>query len=215
MVTWADLIKSKNNELRPIYQKLSQARKQGIKVYPEDKLIFRALDETKFSDVKVVILGQDPYHQAGQANGLAFDVPVGTKTPPSLKNILKEVRSDLGLSENLDISLEKWAQSGVLLLNSVLTVESDKPGSHSGWGWKSITDYFIETLSKQKDSLVFMLWGEHAKTKMHLIDNSKHLVLLASHPSPLSSYRGFFGCKHFSKANDWLISKKQSPVDWY
>jgi len=192
---------------------------QEGKVYPAPKNIFRAFDLCPFEKVKVVILGQDPYHGEHQANGLAFAVDEKTLVPPSLQNIYKEITSDFGKSlVHTDGDLSRWARQGVLLLNATLTVRAHQAGSHQNHGWEQFTDAVIRALSEGREHLVFMLWGNYAKTKgksesVH-IERSKHLVLEASHPSPFSATSGFFGCKHFSKANDYLTSNGETPIDW-
>ena len=192
---------------------LHQEEEGGKTIYPPKDLIFRAFELTPLDKVKVVILGQDPYHGPGQAMGLSFSVPEGIRTPPSLKNIFKEVNSDLDVLMSGSSNLEPWARQGVLLLNSILTVEAGKAASHSKIGWEQFTDEVIRTISSQREDVVFMLWGNFARSKAELIDNSKHLILEAAHPSPLA--RGaFFGCKHFSKANTWLESHGKSPIEW-
>lgn len=189
--------------------------KQGMApVFPPGNKIFAALNQTPFNKVKIVILGQDPYHGAGQANGLCFSVNKGVVLPPSLKNIFKEMQQDLGLSIPSHGDLSSWADHGVLLLNSVLTVRANQPASHQNKGWENFTDTIIKTLSQQKTNLVFMLWGAFAKSKKGLIEPHLHLVLEASHPSPFSAHSGFFGCRHFSKANQYLRDANIDPVDW-
>jgi uracil-DNA glycosylase len=183
-------------------------------VYPSGNLIFAAFDHTPFDRVKVVILGQDPYHGPGQAHGLCFSVPAGTRIPPSLANIFKEIRSDLGLPEPTTGDLTPWARQGVLLLNTTLTVRAHSPASHQGKGWERFTDAVIRKLSAERAQLVFLLWGNPAQQKRNLIDTSRHLVLQAPHPSPLSAYRGFFGCHHFSATNHYLTSKGITPIQW-
>ncbi len=184
------------------------------KIYPPPKNIFRAFELCPFEKTKVVILGQDPYHGPGQANGLCFAVGEGINPPPSLQNIYKEIESDLGLKMPRTGDLEKWAEQGVLLLNATLTVEASKAGSHQNKGWEKFTDKVISLLSDQKENLVFILWGRYAQEKGKVIDENKHLVLKAAHPSPFSAHSGFFGCKHFSKANDYLIATGQDPINW-
>ncbi len=184
------------------------------KVYPPASQIFAAFDLCPFSAVKVVILGQDPYHGDGQANGLAFSVNEGIAVPPSLVNIYKEINSDLGIVVPQSGNLTRWAKQGVLLLNNSLTVRAHEPASHSSIGWEAVTDAAISALSANSSGIVFMLWGSHARRKSALIDRSKHLVLEAPHPSPLSAHRGFFGCKHFSKANAYLIAQGKEPIVW-
>ena len=184
-------------------------------VYPNPKHIFRAFDLCPFEKVKVVILGQDPYHSERQANGLAFAVDEGTRVPPSLQNIFKEIESDLDKPlVHTDGDLTRWAEQGVLLLNATLTVRAHTAGSHQAKGWEQFTDAVIQELSQVRANLVFMLWGNYAKAKGAHIDRIRHLVLEASHPSPFSAASGFFGCKHFSKANEYLISHNESPIDW-
>jgi len=192
-----------------------QTRKQaGAVIYPPGPLIFNALDSTPFEQVRVVILGQDPYHGPGQAHGLCFSVREGVETPPSLVNIYKEIEQDLGLTKPASGNLEHWAKQGVLLLNAVLTVERGQAGSHQGKGWERFTDKVVNLLSAERDGLVFMLWGSYAIKKGAGIDRKRHLVLTAPHPSPLSAYRGFFGCKHFSKANCYLQEHGQPAIEW-
>ncbi len=183
-------------------------------VYPPAPLIFNAFNLCPFDKVKVVILGQDPYHGAGQAHGLAFSVPKKVKIPPSLQNIYKEIISDIGGEMPNSGNLEHWAKQGVLLLNATLTVRAGEAGAHQGLGWETFTDNVIKTISDKKTNLVFMLWGNFAKSKQNLIDNNKHLILTASHPSPFSAHSGFFGCKHFSKTNEYLKSHDKKPITW-
>ena len=183
-------------------------------VYPPAGRIFAAFDACPFDRVKVVILGQDPYHGPGQANGLCFSVNPGIELPPSLVNIFKEVASDLSRPMPVDGNLERWAQQGVLLLNATLTVDAHHAGSHQGKGWEEFTDAAVRALAEQREGLVFMLWGSYAIRKGAFIDRNRHLVLTAPHPSPLSAYRGFFGCRHFSQANNWLTAHGQAPIEW-
>ncbi len=183
-------------------------------VYPPGKEIFRAFDSCEFEQVKVVIIGQDPYHGPGQANGLCFSVCDGVRMPPSLVNIFKEIQADLGKPIPTSGDLERWANQGVLLLNATLTVRASTPGSHQNKGWETFTDAVISTISSQKENLVFLLWGAYAQKKGEVIDRNKHLVLMSAHPSPFSADRGFFGCKHFSKANAYLKSKELGKIDW-
>ena len=183
-------------------------------VYPAAENIFAAFRACPVSAVRVVILGQDPYHEPGQAMGLSFSVPDGCKAPPSLRNIFKELEAELGPGCASHTDLTLWARQGVLLLNTVLTVQAGQAHSHASWGWETFTDRVVAQLNQGRDGLVFMLWGSHAQRKGAMIDRQRHLVLKAPHPSPLSAYRGFFGCGHFSKANDWLQQHGQSPVDW-
>lgn len=187
-------------------------------VYPPPKFIFNAFELCPFDKVRVVILGQDPYHGAGQAHGLCFSVPEIIAVPPSLQNIYKEIQSDLGVSPPSKIpsmgNLERWAEQGVLLLNATLTVRAGSPGSHQHKGWEEFTDAVIRALSEQKEHVVFILWGKYAQDKGAHIDTTKHLVLKAAHPSPFSAYNGFFGCKHFSKTNTYLQSHGEKPIHW-
>lgn len=183
--------------------------------YPKESHIFSAFDRCKFNEVKVVIIGQDPYHGAGQANGLCFSVNDGITFPPSLINILKEIQNDLGKPFPVSGNLERWADQGVLLLNATLTVEQSKPGSHQNKGWETFTDAVIKAISDYKESVVFLLWGGFAKTKTKLIDTKKHFVLTSGHPSPMSANRGYwFGNKHFSKTNEFLKSKGLQEIEW-
>ncbi len=183
-------------------------------VYPEGRNIFNAFNLCPFNNVKVVLLGQDPYHEPMQAHGLCFSVQDGVAFPPSLKNIFKEIADDLGIAEPQSGNLERWAKQGVFLLNSVLTVRAHEAASHQNKGWETFTDSVIKTISDHCDGVVFMLWGGFARSKAKLIDRSKHLILETAHPSPLSVYRGFWGCKHFSKANEWLKSKGKTEIEW-
>lgn len=184
-------------------------------IFPPAKFIFRAFDECPFEQVKVVILGQDPYHEIGQAEGLAFSVPSGITTPPSLRNICEEIRTDTGQAAHIQGgSLLPWVKQGVLLLNATLTVRAGQAGSHQGKGWETFTDAAIEALARQREHLVFLLWGSYARRKKAMIDPHKHLILEAPHPSPLSAYRGFFGCKHFSRANAYLQQHGMPPIVW-
>jgi uracil-DNA glycosylase len=186
----------------------------GKTIYPERATWFRALDLTPLDQARVVILGQDPYHGPGQAHGLSFSVPSGVRPPPSLVNIYKELESDLGIRRPPHGFLEHWAKQGVLLLNSVLTVEMAKAASHSRKGWEQFTDAIVGRVNDKSDPVVFMLWGAYAHKKAANVDASRHLVLKAAHPSPLSAYNGFLGCKHFSQCNAFLTSKGQPPIDW-
>lgn len=183
-------------------------------VYPPARKIFAAFDSTPFDNVKVVILGQDPYHDTGQANGLCFSVAPGIQLPPSLVNIFKEINADTGAPIPADGDLTRWARQGVLLLNSILTVRAHTPASHRGMGWEQFTDAVIHALASERRDLVFILWGSYASRKGAFIDRSRHLVLESAHPSPLSAYRGFFGNHHFSRANEWLIAHNQTPIIW-
>lgn len=187
---------------------------QRATVYPDPKQIFRAFDETPFTDVKVVILGQDPYHGPGQANGLCFAVNPGVRPPPSLQNIFKELESDLGRPVDRDPDLSRWAKQGVLLLNATLTVNARTPGSHQGRGWEQFTDAVVKKLGDEREGLVFILWGNYAKQKGAHIDRTRHLVIESAHPSPFSANYGFFGSKPFSKTNAYLESQGKAPIDW-
>jgi uracil-DNA glycosylase len=184
-------------------------------IYPPDELTFAAFNTTPVERVKAVIIGQDPYHGPGQANGLCFSVNDGVRLPPSLRNIFKELATDMGFPTPRSGNLGKWAKEGVLLLNTVLTVEQGKANSHQGEGWEQFTDAAISRLSKEREGLVFLLWGKHAQAKESLIPADRgHLILKAAHPSPFSAHRGFLGCKHFSKANAFLMEKGDTPIDW-
>lgn len=185
----------------------------GKTIYPRARDIFNAFNLCPFDKVKVVIIGQDPYHEPGQAHGLCFSVPSGITPPPSLQNIYREIETDLGRPSSTHGDLTHWANQGVLLLNSTLTVIAHLAASHAGHGWEQFTDAVIGAVAK-KEHVVYMLWGSYAQKKASLVDGAKNLVLKTVHPSPLSAYRGFFGCKHFSQANDYLIKTGQSPIDW-
>jgi uracil-DNA glycosylase len=201
----------------PYFKTLSDfliAEKKEFTIYPPESLIFNALNKTDFNNVKVVIIGQDPYHGTGQAHGLAFSVQFGVKSPPSLANIYKELKTDLNIPIPAHGNLDKWANQGVLLINESFTVRAGQAGSHQGKGWESFTDAIINKLSEKKTDLVFILWGKFAQKKEYLIDLKKHCVLKAAHPSPLSAYNGFFGCKHFSKANDFLKQHSIQEINW-
>ncbi len=192
-----------------------QARKAaGARIFPPGPEIFAAFDATPFDDVRVVILGQDPYHGAGQAHGLCFSVRPGVRVPPSLDNIFKEIQRDLGIARPDHGCLLPWARRGVLLLNAVLTVEEGRAGSHQGRGWEGFTDHVVDVLGREREGLVFMLWGSYAQAKGKVIDPRRHRVLRSTHPSPLSAHRGFLGCGHFSAANDYLVRNGGAPVDW-
>lgn len=193
---------------------LQSEYKKGKKIFPKGDEYFSALNTVPFDDVKVVILGQDPYHGPGQAHGLCFSVQKGVDLPPSLQNIFKELKSDMGCEIPSHGYLQKWAEQGVLLLNAVLTVESGKAASHQGKGWEEFTDHVIRKLNDEKTGLVFVLWGSYAQKKGAFIDRKKHLVLESPHPSPLSAHRGFFGTKPFSKINSYLTKQGQTPIDW-
>lgn len=195
-------------------QFLTEEKEAGKRIFPKGAEYFRALDLTPLPDVKVVILGQDPYHGAGQAHGLCFSVRPGVRIPPSLVNIYKEMQADLGIPPAQHGFLEHWARQGVLLLNSVLTVEEGKAAAHQGRGWERFTDAVIRAVNEECSHVVFMLWGSYAQKKAAFVDQRRHLVLKAPHPSPLSAHNGFFGSRHFSKANAYLMSNGREPVDW-
>ena len=192
---------------------LIEEKRQHV-VYPPSPLIFNAFNRTPFDKVKVVILGQDPYHGIGQAHGLAFSVPDGIQPPPSLRNIFKELNTDIGMPIPKNGNLERWADEGVLLLNASLTVRANVAASHANIGWQRFTDAAIRALSDKKNHLVFLLWGNYAIAKESLIDHNKHLILKTVHPSPLSANRGFFGCRHFSQTNQYLINNNIAPINW-
>ncbi|MFM9943908.1 MAG: uracil-DNA glycosylase [Bacteroidia bacterium] len=214
--SWLEVLKDEFSKPYFIELKnfLIQEKQSGQTVYPPGNRIFAALDEAPFEKVKVIILGQDPYHGTGQANGMCFSVNRGVTPPPSLKNIYKEIETDLGFLPPNHGDLSSWAANGVLLLNAVLTVRANQPASHQNQGWEIFTDTIIKTLSEQKSNIVFLLWGSFAKGKKALIDNQKHLILEAAHPSPFSAYNGFMGCKHFSKANTFLKEKGMEEIKW-
>jgi uracil-DNA glycosylase len=193
---------------------LTTEKQSGKTIYPPGSLIFNAFNSTPFDKVKVVILGQDPYHGDGQAHGLCFSVQYGVKPPPSLVNIYKELKSDVGFEIPAHGNLQKWTEQGVFLLNAMLTVEANQPASHQKKGWEEFTNAVIQKLSKERSGLIFMLWGNFAQQKAVLIDETKHTILKAAHPSPFSAYNGFFGCKHFSKTNEILKAKGEEEIDW-
>lgn len=201
-------------EMRELSAFLRQRKAAGARIFPPGHDIFAAFDATPFEQVKVVILGQDPYHGYGQAHGLCFSVQPGVPVPPSLLNIYKEIETDLGLPRPDHGCLLPWAQRGVLLLNAVLTVEEGRPGSHQGKGWEGFTDHVVDVLNREREGLVFLLWGSYAQAKGKVIDPRRHKVLKAPHPSPLSAHRGFLGCRHFSAANEYLRRRGAMPVDW-
>lgn len=194
---------------------LVEEKSNGNTVYPPGSRIFAAFDHTPFDQVKIVILGQDPYHGPGQAHGLCFSVPEGVKPPPSLINIYKELKEDLGIPVSSSGNLECWARQGVLLLNATLTVRANQPASHANRGWETFTDAVIRKLSDGRDNLVFLLWGKYAQAKDYLIDSSRHHIFRAAHPSPFSANNGFFGCRHFSRANAILMQHGVSEIDWH
>jgi uracil-DNA glycosylase len=199
---------------KELFSFVEHERTNGKRIYPNESQVFIALQQTQFEDVKVVILGQDPYHGEGQAHGLAFSVPDGVRIPPSLRNIYKELENDLKITPPKTGNLSPWAKQGVLLLNSILTVEESKPGSHANKGWEQFTDKLILELIDKSKNIVFLLWGSYAQKKMPVKDSNSHLFLHAAHPSPFSAYRGFLGCRHFSQANEYLIKVGRSPIDW-
>lgn len=202
---------------KPYFLKLTtlvQTAYRNHTIFPQSESIFNALSLCPFENVRVVILGQDPYHGQHQAHGLCFSVQTGVKIPPSLKNIYKEIQNDIGNPIPSSGNLAHWAEQGVLLLNSSLTVEESKPGSHQKFGWEHFTDTIIKTISNDKERVVFLLWGNFARSKASLIDSTRHLILEAPHPSPLSAYTGFFGCKHFSQTNDYLTDHQHTPIKW-
>ena len=190
------------------------SEKEKYMIFPKGSQIFNAFNYTPFNKIKVVILGQDPYHGEGQAHGLSFSVPNGIQSPPSLVNIFNEIKNDLNIDNHGKSNLEDWAKQGVLLINSTLTVRAHNPGSHQNKGWEKFTDRIISLISENKNGIIFLLWGKYAKEKSKLIDTVKHHILSSSHPSPLSSYRGFLGCKHFSKCNNLLIKQKRKEINW-
>ncbi len=204
----------KQDSFKQLADFLDHQKNNNITIFPPKNQIFKAFELSDFANTKVVILGQDPYHNEGQAHGLSFSVPQGIKIPPSLVNIYKELELDLNITPNNSGNLERWAKQGVLLLNSALTVEKNSPGSHAKTPWVDFTESVIQLLSNNKQNLVFLLWGAHAQQKAELIDSDKHLILTASHPSPFSAHKGFFGCKHFSKTNNYLKMHKLKPVNW-
>ncbi len=216
MRNWTDVLGDEKVKpyFKSILQFLSEEKAEGKTIYPPQDELFTAFKETPYDQVKVVILGQDPYHGPGQAHGLSFSVKPGVKPPPSLKNIFQELQSDLNVPIPNHGFLKKWANQGVLLLNTSLSVEAAKPQSHAKIGWTTFTDKVMEQLNNHPQSLVFLLWGAHAKNKGVGINREKHLVLTAAHPSPFSVHQGFWGCKHFSKANAFLIAKGREHVDW-
>lgn len=199
---------------RAVMQFLDQQRKQGINIYPPRERLFAALKATPLEQVKVVVLGQDPYHGPGQANGLCFSVNPGIPLPPSLQNIFKELHSDLGVPMPRHGDLSHWANQGVLLLNTVLSVAAGQPQSHQGQGWEPFTDRIIREVNARCPHVVFLLWGKPAQSKLGMIDAKRHTVLTAPHPSPLSAHRGFLGCRHFSRCNAALQAHRQTPIDW-
>ena len=217
MQTWQEAIGAEKAQpyFRQILARVRAERESGQTVYPPAADVFNAFKYTEFADVKVVILGQDPYHNEGQAHGLAFSVREGVAVPPSLVNIYKELADDIaGFSVPPHGCLTRWAEQGVLLLNTVLTVRAHRAHSHADLGWETFTDRVVAQINAGRENVVFMLWGSHAQKKGAMIDRSRHLVLSAPHPSPLSAYRGFFGCRHFSRANAYLAAHGITPIDW-
>jgi uracil-DNA glycosylase len=215
--SWKALLK--NEFSQPYFQQvvtfLKTEKSAGKTIYPPGALIFNAFNQTPLSKLKVVILGQDPYHGAGQAHGLSFSVPNGIKPPPSLVNIFKEIQNDIGIPMPAGYgNLTRWAEQGVLLLNAALTVRAGEPFSHANFGWADFTNAVIQKISDEKSGIIFLLWGKFAQEKQALIDETKHHVLKAAHPSPFSADKGFFGCKHFSKTNELLVKQGLAPIDW-
>lgn len=213
--SWHKVLQSEFD--KPYFELLTTYVRQEYRthvVYPPARLIFNAFDSCPFDKVKVVIIGQDPYHEPGQACGLSFSVPDGIQVPPSLRNIYKELQADLGKPVPPSGNLQRWAEQGVLLLNATLTVEAHLAGSHQNKGWEEFTDAAIKALAERREHLVFMLWGSYAQRKAAFVSPQKHLLLKAAHPSPLSASRGFFGCRHFSAANNYLVAHGETPVDW-
>ena len=214
--SWVDhlQIEFEQSYMQQLAEFLRQEKASEQTIYPAGDVIFSALNTTPLNNVKVVILGQDPYHGAGQAHGLSFSVPKGVKIPPSLRNIYKEIQSDLGINTPNHGYLHSWAQQGVLLLNSVLTVRDSQAASHQGKGWETFTDKVISVINHQTQNVVFLLWGSYAQKKGQVIDRQRHLVLNAPHPSPLSAHRGFLGCRHFSQANEYLQQHNKARINW-
>lgn len=212
---WKEFLKDEFNKnyFLEIKKRYIQALNNNAIIYPPANLTFNAFNLTPLDGLKIVLLGQDPYHQPNQAMGLSFSVPYGVKIPPSLLNIYKELKTDLGIEPSKSGDLSSWAKQGILLLNSILSVEAGKPASHSSWGWQEFSDAVISKLSLEKSGLIFMLWGNYAKSKKALIDTNKHFILEAAHPSPLAR-TGFLGCKHFSKANEILRNLGKNPINW-
>ncbi|QHM72100.1 uracil-DNA glycosylase [Mixta intestinalis] len=216
-ITWHDVLATEKEQ--PYFietlKTVAQERAAGVTIYPPKEDVFNAFRLTELSDVKVVMLGQDPYHGPNQAHGLAFSVRPGVAVPPSLMNMYKELESDIpGFQRPNHGYLESWAKQGILLLNTVLTVEAGKAHSHARLGWETFTDRVIAAVNEQRDNVVFLLWGSHAQKKGSIIDTQRHHVLKAPHPSPLSAHRGFFGCRHFSRTNEILVQQGETPIDW-
>lgn len=215
--SWKEVLKNEFTKtyFLEIVTFLKMEKNAGKIIYPPGPLIFNAFTQTPFKKVRVVIIGQDPYHNPGQAHGLSFSVPSGVKPPPSLMNIYKEINSSLGIPMPAEFgNLTKWAEQGVMLLNAILTVRANEPGSHSKIGWMNFTDAVIKKISDEKTGVIFLLWGKFAQEKQVLIDETKHHVLKAAHPSPFSAFQGFFGCNHFVKVNELLTSHELQPIDW-
>lgn len=214
--SWKTKLKNEfdQNYFKEIKKYLLEAKSKGDTIYPSGKQIFNAYNKTPFRKVRVVIIGQDPYHHPGQAHGLCFSVPNGIKPPPSLVNIFKEINQDINLPIPPHGNLEKWAEQGVFLLNSILTVKAKTPASHKHIGWEHFTNATIRKIAEEKAGVIFLLWGRFAQEKMSLVDSSKHPILTASHPSPYSANNGFFGCNHFSMTNKLLIKQGGTPIDW-
>ncbi|MBR5801705.1 MAG: uracil-DNA glycosylase [Alistipes sp.] len=213
--SWKNLLQEEFN--KPYFEELTRFVKSEYsagQVFPAGRNIFRAFDKCSFDKLKVVIIGQDPYHGVGQANGLCFSVDDGVQYPPSLQNIFKEIHDDIGSPIPSSGNLDRWAEQGVLLLNAVLTVRAHQAASHAGRGWEQFTDAVVRTIAERKEGVVYMLWGNYAQRKGQIADPERNLILKSVHPSPLSVYRGFFGCKHFSKANDYLIQQGKEPIVW-
>ena len=216
LYTWNSLFENETNKeyYKKILLFLEDQRLKGLEIFPSEDKIFLAFKLTQLEGVKVVILGQDPYHNIGQANGLSFSVPVGYRIPPSLKNIIKELKEDVNIKDPFHGNLECWAKRGVLLLNSILTVQANEPASHNKIGWQLFTDSVISAISSNLNNVVFMFWGNYAIQKSKLVDKEKHLILEAAHPSPFSAHRGFLGCKHFSQANNYLLKNGKEIINW-
>ena len=213
--SWKNMLQEEFN--KPYLEELTRFVKSEYsagQVFPAGRNIFRAFDKCPFDKLKVVIIGQDPYHGVGQANGLCFSVDDGVQYPPSLQNIFKEIHDDIGSPIPSSGNLDRWAEQGVLLLNAVLTVRAHQAASHAGRGWEQFTDAVVRTIAQRKEGVVYMLWGNYAQRKGQIADPERNLILKSVHPSPLSVYRGFFGCKHFSKANDYLIQQGKEPIAW-
>ena len=212
---WKAFLKDElnSNTFQAIISKLESERKHHT-IFPENEVLFNAFNQTNIDDLKVVVLGQDPYHGKGQAHGLSFSVPNGGRIPPSLRNIFKELKADLNLPISQNGNLNTWAEQGVLLLNSTLTVREKQAGSHQKLGWEDFTDSIIKKIADKKEGIIFLLWGAFAQKKSILINDKKHYILTTTHPSPFSAYRGFLGCKHFSKTNEILVNNKKQPINW-